>query len=124
MGVQYILTFMLSYASGPALPLWEKTIGEVLTDSAERRPSGMALIVRHQNVRLTYAGLLTEVERTARGLWGLGLRPGDRVGIWSANCAEWVYLQLATAMTGLVLVNVNPAYRSHELRYVLHKSGM
>src|SRR5215475_13748301 len=113
---------MKSYASGHELPLLEKTIGQALEDSAARTPAGMALIVRHQGVRLSYADLLAEAERTARGLYGLGLRPGDRVGIWSSNCAEWVYLQLATAMTGTVLVNVNPAYRSHELRYVLHKS--
>ena len=62
--------------------------------------------------------------RTARGLWGLGIRPGDRVGMWACNCVEWVYLQLATALTGAVLVNVNPAYRSHELQFVLRKSGM
>ena len=52
------------------------------------------------------------------------MRPGDRVGVWACNCVEWVYLQLATALTGTVLVNVNPAYRAHELRYVLRKSGM
>jgi fatty-acyl-CoA synthase len=84
----------------------------------------MALISRHQGLRISYAELQAQAQRTARGLWGLGLRPGDRVGIWSSNCAEWVYLQLATALTGIVLVNVNPAYRSHELRYVLQKSGM
>ena len=115
---------MQSYASGPTLPLLQKTIGQALADSAARNPAGMALIARHQGLRLSYAELLAQVERTARGLWELGLRPGDRAGIWSSNCAEWVYLQLATAMTGIVLVNVNPAYRSHELRYVLHKSGM
>jgi fatty-acyl-CoA synthase len=115
---------MQSYASGPMLPLIEKTIGQALADAAGRNPSGMALIVRHQRLRLSYAELLAEAERTARGLWGLGLRPGDRAGIWSSNCAEWVYLQLATALIGVVLVNVNPAYRSHELRYVLQKSGM
>jgi fatty-acyl-CoA synthase len=115
---------MQSYAIGPTAPLIEKTIGQVLADAAARRPSGMALISRHQGLRLTYADLLAESERTARGLWGLGLRPGDRAGIWSSNCAEWIFLQLATALTGIVLVNVNPAYRSHELRYVLQKSGM
>src|SRR5215831_18545430 len=115
---------MQSYASGPTLPLLEKTIGQVLADSVERNPSGMALISRHQGLRISYAELLVQAQRTARGLWGLGLRPGDRVGIWSSNCAEWVYLQLATALIGVVLVNVNPAYRSHELRYVLRKSGM
>jgi fatty-acyl-CoA synthase len=115
---------MQSYASGPTLPLLEKTIGQALADSAARNPDGLALIVRHQGVRLSYGALLAEVERTARGLCGLGLQPGDRAGIWSSNCAEWVYLQLATAISGIVLVNVNPAYRSHELRYVLQKSGM
>jgi fatty-acyl-CoA synthase len=113
-----------SYARGPVLPLLEKTIGQVLADSAARNPSGDALVSRHQGIRLSYRNLLENAERTARGLWGLGIRPGDRVGIWACNCAEWVYLQLATALTGAVLVNVNPAYRAHELRFVLRKSGM
>jgi fatty-acyl-CoA synthase len=65
-----------------------------------------------------------QVERTARGLWGLGIRPGDRIGMWASNCVEWIYLQVATTRIGAVLVNVNPASRSHELRYVLRKSGM
>jgi fatty-acyl-CoA synthase len=68
--------------------------------------------------------LQRNAELTARGLNGLGIRPGDRVGVWACNCVEWVYLQLATALAGAVLVNVNPAYRSHELRFVLRKSGM
>jgi fatty-acyl-CoA synthase len=113
-----------SYARGPVLPLLEKTIGQVLADSVERNPSGDALVSRHQSVRLSYRDLQENAERTARGLWSLGIRPGDRVGIWACNCVEWVYLQLATALTGAVLVNVNPAYRAHELRYVLRKSGM
>jgi fatty-acyl-CoA synthase len=113
-----------SYARGPVLPLLEKTIGQVLADSVERNPAGDALVSRHQAVRLSYRELQENAERTARGLWGLGIRPGDRVGMWACNCVEWVYLQLATALTGSVLVNVNPAYRAHELRYVLRKSGM
>ena len=113
-----------SYARGPVLPLLEKTIGQVLADSVERNPSGDALVVRHQGLRLSYRELQENAGRTARGLWGLGIRPGDRVGMWACNCAEWIYLQLATAITGAVLVNVNPAYRAHELRYVLCKSGM
>jgi fatty-acyl-CoA synthase len=115
---------MQSYAAGPSLPLIERTIGEVLADAAAANPGGMALISRSQKVRLTYAELAAEIERTARGLWSLGIRPGDRIGIWSSNCAEWIYLQFATALTGVVLVNVNPAYRAHELRYLLRKSGM
>jgi fatty-acyl-CoA synthase len=113
-----------SYARGPVLPLLEKTIGQVLADSVKRNPSGDALVSRHQGLRLSYRDLQENAQRTARGLWGLGIRPGDRVGMWACNCVEWVYLQLATALTGSVLVNVNPAYRAHELRYVLRKSGM
>src|SRR5262249_19642268 len=65
-----------------------------------------------------------EVDRTAAALLGLGLQPGDRVGVWACNCAEWVYAQLGCARAGLVQVNVNPAYRAHELSYILQKSGM
>jgi fatty-acyl-CoA synthase len=113
-----------SYARGPALPLLEKTISHALADSVARNPSGDALVSRHQGLRLSYKQLQENAQRTARGLWGLGIRPGDRVGVWACNCVEWVYLQLSTALTGAVLVNVNPAYRAHELRYVLRKSGM
>lgn len=113
---------MESYARGPVLPLLDKTIGQVLADAAARNPGGDALVSRHQGIRLCYRELLENAERTARGLWGMGIRPGDRVGIWACNCVEWVYLQLATALTGAVLVNVNPAYRAHELRFVLRKS--
>ena len=115
---------MQSYARGPALPLLDKTIGQALADSVARNPAGDALVSRHQGIRLSYKDLQEKARRTARGLWGLGIRPGDRVGMWACNCVEWVYLQLATALTGAVLVNVNPAYRSHELRFVLRKSGM
>src|SRR5712692_4344723 len=115
---------MLSYARGPSLPLLGKTIGQALDDAVEHNPTGDAVISRHQGLRLKYSDLAREVERTARGLAGLGIRPGDRVGMWAANCAEWVYLQAATARIGAVLVNVNPAYRSHELRFVLRKSGI
>ena len=115
---------MLSYARGPSLPLLEKTIGQALNDAAQQNPAGDAIISRHQGLRLSYQDLREQVERTARGLWGLGIRPGDRVGMWASSCAEWVYLQVATTHIGAVLVNVNPAYRSHELRYVLRKSLM
>ncbi len=113
-----------SYTQGPSLPLLKKPIHLVLAEAAEARPSSLAVISRHQRLRLTFQELHREVERTASGLWSLGIRPGDRVGMWAANCAEWLYLQIATARIGAVLVNVNPAYRSHELRFVLRKSRM
>lgn len=115
---------MLSYARGPSLQLLEKTIGQVLQDVAQRNPEGDAIVSRHQGLRLSYRDLEHEVNRTARGLWGLGIRSGDRIGMWAANCAEWVFLQVATARIGAVLVNVNPANRSHELGFVLRKSAM
>ena len=115
---------MKSYACGAEVPLLEKTIGEVLSDSVKRNPSGDAVVSCHQNLRLSYSELKEKAECTARGLWGMGVRPGDRVGMWAANCVEWVCLQVATALTGSVLVNVNPAYRSHELAFVLRKSRM
>ncbi len=89
-----------------------------------RFPGNDALVVPHQNIELSFASLLAEVDRVAGALQALGLEPGDRIGMWASNCAEWVYLQIAAARTGLVLVNVNPAYRAHELGYVLKKSGM
>lgn len=112
----------VSYSRGAALPLLDKTISEVFAETAAKFPGSSALVVCHQGVRLTWRELAAEVERTARGLAGLGLRPGDRAGIWASNCLEWVLLQLASARAGVVLVNVNPAYRSHELRFVLKKS--
>ena len=115
---------MKSYARGPALPLLEKTIGQVLADSVARNPTADAVISRHQRLRLSFHELQENAQRTARGLWGMGIRPGDRIGVWACNCVEWIYLQIATALTGSVLVNVNPAYRAHELRYVLRKSRM
>ena len=112
----------LSYARGPRIPLLEKTLSQALRDRAAETPEGDALIVRHQNARLTWRQLDDTVTRTARGLAGLGLDPGTRAGIWASNCLEWVLLQYAAARAGVILVNVNPAYRSHELRYVLRKS--
>ena len=115
---------MLSYSKGPDVALVEETIPEVFLKTAKRFPNHDALVVRHQNVRLTFAQLAVDVEAVARGLTGLGLRAEDRVGVWSTNCVEWVLLQLACARIGAVLVNVNPAYRAHELGFVLGKSGM
>jgi fatty-acyl-CoA synthase len=115
---------MDSYARGPVSELTTQTTHQVFLNTVFKFPDRDALIVKHQDIRLTWSQLAAEVERTARGLIGLGLAPGDRVGVWATNCAEWIYLQLGCARAGLVQVNVNPAYRAHELRYVLKRSGM
>src|SRR3954466_15174617 len=115
---------MRSYASGVASkPLIGETIGENLERAVARFGDREALVVRHQDVRLTYAELDAQVNALARGLLGAGLVKGDRVGIWAPNCAEWVLVQFATAKAGIVLVNVNPAYRTTELDYALRQSG-
>ena len=114
----------LSFSRGPSVELWELTLAEVLAQTASRLPDREALVSRHQNLRLTWREFDEEVTRVARGLAGLGLRPGDRVGIWATNCVEWILLQYACARAGYVLVNVNPAYRSHELAFILRRSEM
>src|SRR6516225_7277678 len=86
----------LSYTRGPDAPLLEMTLSQALARCAARFPDRNALIVCHQGVRLTWRQLEAEVTRVARGLAGLGLRPGDRLGIWASNCVEWVLLQYAT----------------------------
>lgn len=114
----------LSYVRGASEPpLIEASIGEVLAQTATRFPDQLALVVRHQGIRWTYAELDRRVDALARGLIDQGLRRGDRVGIWAPNCAEWVLVQFATARAGLVLVNINPAYRISELEYALNKVG-
>ena len=112
----------LSYVHGAHdVPLIGETIGPFLARIAARYPDNEALVVPHQDVRWTYAQFDDRVTALAAGLLALGLEPGDRVGIWSPNCAEWVLVQFATARAGLVLVNINPAYRRAELEYVLGK---
>ena len=113
-----------SYVHGAsATPLLGQTIGENLDRAIERWGDREALVSCHQSVRYTYAELGEAVERLARALLADGLAPGDRLGIWSPNCAEWVLVQYATAKAGIVLVNVNPAYRTSELEYALRQSG-
>ncbi len=114
----------LSYSRGPSAPLLEQTISQALSTMAARLPDHEALVVRHQNARFTFRQLQEHVEATARGLIGLGLQPGDRIGVWASGCAEWVLLFLACARSGLVQVNVNPAYRSQDLGFVIKKSRM
>lgn len=113
-----------SYVHGAAAtPLIGETIGVHFDKAVARWPGRDALIVRQQNVRWTYGELKRQVDALAAGLLGLGLEPGDRVGIWSPNNAEWVVTQFATARAGLILVNINPAYRLSELEYALNKVG-
>src|SRR5438093_9721210 len=115
---------MLSYAHGASTtPLLGETIGANLERTVARVPDAEALVSRHQGIRLTYAELDEEVDRAARALLAAGLAPGDRLGIWSPNRAEWVLIQYATAKAGVILVNVNPAYRTSELEYALNQSG-
>lgn len=112
----------LSYVHGAhEVPLIGESIGVHLASIAERFGDNDALIVRHQNIRWTYREFDERVTRLAAGLLGLGLEPGARVGIWAQNCAEWVLVQFATARAGLIMVNINPAYRRSELEYVLNK---
>jgi fatty-acyl-CoA synthase len=113
-----------SYVHGAsAVPLIGETIGVHFDRIVERFPERDALIVRHQRIRWSYRELRRQVDPFAAGLIALGLKPGDRVGIWSPNNAEWVVTQFATAKAGLILVNINPAYRLAELEYALNKSG-
>ena len=115
---------MLSYVHGAsAKPLIGATIGEFFDRACAEHRDREALVVRHQNVRFTFAELRREVDHLACGLLRLGLQPGERVGIWSQNNLEWVLTQFATAKAGLVMVNINPAYRRTELEYALNKVG-
>jgi len=114
----------ISYVNGVThVPLLGETIGQNLDRTAARLPDTEALVVRSQGVRWTYRELVQRAEAFAAGLLALGLERGDRIGIWSLNNAEWVVAQFATAKAGLILVNINPAYRLHELEYALNKVG-
>ncbi len=113
-----------SYVHGASsTPLIGETIGQLLRRVTAEGPERPALVTRHQSVRWSYADLLRQSEDLAIGLRKLGLEKGDRVGIWSANLSEWVLAQFGTALAGIILVNVNPAYRSHEFEYAMKKSG-
>jgi fatty-acyl-CoA synthase len=115
----------LSYSHGASPdPLLGETIGDNLRRVAAAHPGQEAVVDVPTGRRWTYAQLDADTDTLARGLIATGLAAGDRVGIWSPNCAEWVLLQYATAKAGVVLVNINPAYRSHELAYALRQSGV
>ena len=113
-----------SYAKGRTdVPLIEQTIGDFFADMAQRQGSRDALVSRHQGLRYSYDQLHAATRQLASALLNLGLVKGDRIGIWSHNNAEWVLMQLATAQVGLILVNINPAYRTTEVEYALNKVG-
>ncbi|CAA7392601.1 AMP-binding protein [Chryseobacterium fistulae] len=113
----------LSYISGTSkIPLLGQTIGSNLKNTVEKFPNQEALICVHQNYRATYQEFYNQTTAVAKALIYLGAKSGDRIGIWSANRYEWVLLQYATARIGTILVNINPAYRIHELTYVLNQS--
>jgi fatty-acyl-CoA synthase len=116
---------MLSYASGTSTaPLLGETIGANFERAVARFGDREVLVDVAAGRRWTYAELDADVNRLARGLLARGIAKGDRVGIWAPNCAEWVITQYATAKIGAILVNVNPAYRTHELEYVVKQSGL
>ena len=113
-----------SYVHGVSKkPLLGETLGANFDAAVEKWADQDALIVRHQNIRWTYLELQNKVNAFAAGLVSLGLQPGDRVGVWSPNNSEWVVTQYATAKAGIILVNINPAYRIAELEYAINKVG-
>ncbi|MEO7754719.1 MAG: AMP-binding protein [Terracoccus sp.] len=115
----------LSHTRGESEPaLIEQTIGDNLDATVARFGDREALVDVAQGRRWTYAELQADVDRLARALLAVGVGTGDRVGIWAPNCSEWTLVQYATAKIGAILVNINPSYRSHELRYVLDQSGV
>ena len=112
-----------SYARGDtSMPLLDETISANLDRAVERFGEREALVSCHQRVRCTYAELGAAVDEVARALLAAGLEQGDRLGIWSPNRAEWTLVQYATAKIGVILVNINPAYRTSELEYALAQS--
>ena len=118
------MTGGLSIARGPTdRPLLETTIGVALSRAAELWGDRLALVSRHQGVRMTWAQFDAEASRIATGLMAQGVKAGDRVGIWAPNCAEWAVIQFATARIGAILVTINPAYRTSEVEFALNKVG-
>ena len=123
--MSYAASLRLSYASGiSGQPLLGETIGANVRRTAAAYPDRDALVDCASGTRWTYRQLVAEVDACALGLLRLGIGKGDRVGIWSPNRPEWVVIQYATATIGAILVNINPAYRTHELRYVLDQAGI
>jgi len=113
-----------SYVCGASdNPLLYRTVGDVLAEAATRFPQRDAIVVRHQGIRLSFGEFDRRVDAVARGLLASGLERGERIGIWAPNCAEWVLTMFAAARAGLILVNINPAYRLTELEFALRQVG-
>ncbi len=114
----------LSYSCGTSEhPLLGITIGDMFDQTVAKYPNQEALVVKHQNIRYSYAELKEKVDECARGLLTLGIRKGDRIGMWAPNRVEWILVQLATSKIGAIQVNINPSYRLSELEYALNQSG-
>ncbi len=113
-----------SFVRGTPVELLDETIGACLRRVAFEQGDTEALVSCHQRIRQSYAELNDTAEQLALGLLAVGIEPGDRIGIWAPNCAEWTWLQFASAYVGAILVNVNPAYRQNELEYALAQSGV
>lgn len=115
----------LSVVCGPPQPpLLHETIGQNLRRTVELHPDCDAVVVRWQRIRVTYRQYWHDIERAAKSLLKLGVRKGERVGVWSSNRYEWAVIQYATARIGAILVNINPAYLKDELAYALRQSGV
>lgn len=116
---------MKAYAKGESEPrLLEETIGSNFESTVARFGPAEALVESATGRRWSWNELDAQINRLAKRLLAAGLQPGDRVGIWAPNCAEWVFTQYATAKIGVILVNVNPAYRTHEYAYAVNHSQM
>jgi fatty-acyl-CoA synthase len=124
MGEVGVMSGMSEVSGATDIALMDTTIGEALAEAARRWPERLALISAHEGRQLTWRQLDQEATRLAAGLCGLGLSPGDRVGIWAPNGLEWALVQFATARIGVIQVNINPAYRLSEVAYTLRKVGV
>jgi fatty-acyl-CoA synthase len=114
----------ISYASGTSdKPLLGSTIGNIFDKISNQYSDREAIVSVHQDIRLTYKELSEKVNELAKALISSGFKKGDRIGVWSPNNIEWLITQYAAAKVGTILVTINPAYRSHELDYVLGQSG-
>jgi len=115
----------ISYTNGVSqIPLLGETIGENFRKTVNKYPTADALVSIHQNHKVDYKTFFNDTTKVAKSLIAIGISKGDRVGIWAPNCFEWTQLQFATARIGVILVNVNPAYRAHELEFVINQSEL